>query len=229
MGEGPRPVDLFQVTCGQQVEKAWLKPRLHPLLPMASMGLLRHQVGTHRGWPRSPRAVCLPLSLPMHRHHWATDSFLFAWQSPSSRDPQSWTSQDGGPPYVHEDSKRFFPKAGLLISEQLRGPVGQGRDGLHAGNPQILRSLCPEVPGSARPKLAIVLTFSPRSLDTCLLSFTSHLFPSIIFSTSAEACWGEGAHRGGEMLVRLAHRPVCSLTPKIRMLESGLLSTPLCR
>lgn len=70
MEEGPRPVDLFQVTCGQQVEKAWLKPRLYPLLPMASMGLLRHQVGTHRGWPRSPRAVCFPLSLPMHRHHW---------------------------------------------------------------------------------------------------------------------------------------------------------------
>lgn len=62
MGEGPRAVDLFQVTRGQQVatvpgkrvEKAWLKPRFYPLLPVASMGLLRHQVGTHRRWPRSP-------------------------------------------------------------------------------------------------------------------------------------------------------------------------------
>lgn len=33
------------------------------------------------------------------------------------------------------------------------------------------------------------LTFSPCSLETCLLSFASHLFPRIIFSTSGEACW----------------------------------------
>ena len=33
------------------------------------------------------------------------------------------------------------------------------------------------------------LTFSPLSLDTCLLSVMSHLLPRIIFSTSDEACW----------------------------------------
>lgn len=32
------------------------------------------------------------------------------------------------------------------------------------------------------------LTFSPLSLDTCLLSVMSHLLPKIIFSTSDEAC-----------------------------------------
>lgn len=56
MREGPRAVDLFHVTCGQQVvtvpgrwvEAAWLKPRFYPLLPVASMGLLRLQVGTQR-------------------------------------------------------------------------------------------------------------------------------------------------------------------------------------
>lgn len=42
--------------------------------------------------------------------------------------------------------------------------------------------------------LALVLlkwepTFSPRSLDTCLLSFMSHLFPRTIFSTSEDACY----------------------------------------
>ena len=32
-------------------------------------------------------------------------------------------------------------------------------------------------------------TFSPLSLDTCLLSFISHLLPRIILSTSEDACW----------------------------------------
>lgn len=33
------------------------------------------------------------------------------------------------------------------------------------------------------------LTASPLCFDTCRLSFMSHLFPRIIFSTSLEACW----------------------------------------
>lgn len=40
------------------------------------------------------------------------------------------------------------------------------------------------------------LTFSPLSLETCRLSLMSHLLPSTIFSTSAEACW---AHKKGQM------------------------------
>ena len=35
----------------------------------------------------------------------------------------------------------------------------------------------------------LIPTLSPFSLDTTRLSFTSHLLPRIIFSTSCDACW----------------------------------------
>lgn len=46
-------------------------------------------------------------------------------------------------------------------------------------------------------KYDALLTFSPLSLDTCLFSLMSHLFPKIIFSTSADACWVEHIQENG--------------------------------
>lgn len=192
---------------------------------------MRHHAGTCTAQLRSlhcsvfslkPGWACFSHSLfPWHVPHWATDSSPFAQQSPAFWDPQSRTSRDGRSSYAHADSEGFSKRSRNL------GEGGHERAGLHAENPKTLRSLCPEVPGNTRPKLASMPTFSPRSLETCLLSFTSHLFPSIIFSTSAEACWGRGQTEV-KGAVRRAHRPTCGLTPEIRVVESVLIGTPLC-
>lgn len=63
----------------------------------------------------------------------------------------------------------------------------------HCGTMAACRQWSVQFLDSEKPKSkyikATALTFSPCSLETCLLSFASHLFPRIIFSTSGEACW----------------------------------------
>lgn len=142
----------------------------HPLLPVPERVPRRGTVRSMQSTPGSPGClhlqpgVCSPPSSPQHVAPWGgrLSSQVLRPRTPSVLD-----------------------KPG---SNQGCSGVGQGRAGLHVGNPKTLRSLCPKAPGGARSKPATMPTFSPRSLETCLLSFTSHLLPSIIFSTSAEAC-----------------------------------------
>lgn len=70
------------------------------------------------------------------------------------------------------------------------------------------------------------LTFSPLSLETCRLSLMSHLLPSTIFSTSAEACW---AHKKGQMpsTGEKLQLPFCSYQRRRRSFRSCWYSTYL--
>lgn len=72
----------------------------------------------------------------------------------------------------------------------------------------------------------ICLTFSPLSLETCRLSLISHLLPSTIFSTSAEACW---YNRGQMSSTRWNYRcHLWLLRSKKRNFYLGWYVPPLC-
>lgn len=87
----------------------------------------------------------------------------------------------------------------LLLRQQLHQCWQEGtRQALQT--PQEDQLYTPPSPSAIQVQ-PVTLTFSPCSLETCLLSFASHLFPRIIFSTSGEACWDRNRWKKGLLLM----------------------------